>query len=79
MAKKTGTRYVLSGTVERRVQDDITVAVWARSPKAAIDKVTRFLSQFPGAASTVDVDYAYIENRDTLDTEVLDLEIIRKG
>lgn len=79
MVKKTGTRYVLSGTVERVVQDDITVAVWARSPKAALEKVTRFLNQFPGAATTVDVDYAYIENRDTIKADVLDLEIVKKG
>lgn len=79
MAKKIGKRYVLSGTVKRVVQDDITVAVWARSPQAALDEAEKFLGRFPDPTDVDAVDYAYIENRDTLEAEVLHLEIVKKG
>ena len=65
--------YAFSAVVRRVVLDNIRLTVRAENPNVAHDKAREFLADFPEESSVEGVDYAYIENRENMSSEVLDL------
>ena len=69
--------YPFVSVVRRVVLDNIRLTVRAENPKVAKEKAKKFLSEYPSKSYVEGVDYAFIENRENLDSEVLDLELDR--
>lgn len=69
--------YHFVAVVRRVVMDNIRLTVRAENPIVGRDKAEKFLSVFPEPSDVEGVDYGYIENRENLDTEVLDLGLDR--
>ncbi len=66
-----------AAVVRRTVMDNITLTVRALNPSEAHDKAKEFLREFPSPASVDGVIYGYIDNRENLDSDVLDLKEIK--
>lgn len=67
-------KYKLQALVRRTVIDTISLDVEAKSPDEALSKATRVLESFPSEHSVEGCSYAYIENRQNQDSEVLEIE-----
>lgn len=70
MAKRP---YAFAAIVRRTVLDNIRFTVRAPNAEEARDKAEKFLSQFPDKTTVDGIDYAYIENRENMESEVVDL------
>lgn len=70
--------YSFAAVVRRVVLDNVTVSAWGANPEEARDRAKVFLSTFPEPTDGEGVDYAFIDNRENLDAEVLELELSRK-
>lgn len=77
-AIKEGRRYLYNAVVNKTISDNVTVGVWAKSLKEAQEKAIAFLEDFPAPANGEGIDYAYINNRETLASEVVNLKLQEK-
>lgn len=71
MAKERSYSFV--AVVRRVVLDNVRLNVRATNPIVARDKADKFLESFPDKTDVEGVDYAFIENREHMSAEVLDL------
>ena len=69
--------FLFSAVVRRTVLDNIRCTVRASNPEEAKDKAREFLSQYPEESNVEGVDYAYIDNRENMSAEVLDLDLVK--
>lgn len=59
--------------VRRTILDNVRFTVRAKNPDDAYSKAKEFLAEFPNKTFVDGVDWAFIENRENLESEVLDL------
>lgn len=67
--------YPFVAVVRRIVMDNMRFTVRADTVEEARSKAKSFLQDFPDASEVDGIDYAYIDNRENLDVEVLDCDI----
>lgn len=70
--------YEATGIVKRTVIDTITVRVKVEDETEVPEKASLVLASFPKEHHQEGASYCYIENRDNVDTEVLEIKDIRK-
>lgn len=71
--------FTFAAVVRRTVMDNISLTAWGLNPEEARERAREFLKDFPEKSYVEGVDYAFIENRENLDAEVLDLDLQRKN
>lgn len=65
--------YPLIAKVKKIVIDTVTLNVKADSELEAFYVAEKALAKFPAEHSEEGISYCYIENRETLDTEILEI------
>lgn len=69
--------FLFTSVVRRVVLDNLRFTVRASNPEEARDKAKKFLSEYPEATEVEGIDYAYIDNRENMDVEVLHLDFVK--
>lgn len=68
-------KFQFTGKVRRVVEDTISVVVDSDTETDAYEKAEKVLKMFPKEHTEEGVPFCYIENRDYLETEVIDLDM----
>lgn len=65
--------FLLTGKVKRTFLDEITLQIEASSELEAYGKAQRILESYPDKHYEEGASYVFVENRETLNSEVVDI------
>lgn len=67
--------FPIRASVRKTVLDNVILTVQAENEKDALAMATRALEEYPGSITGGSVPFFYVENRETEDTVIANIEI----